>query len=161
MNLQDFSFGCIYKCKCPEKYSKETGQWLYHCRNWTFSIIRIITDNTGKEIVSVDLSDTYFNNKTITVTSDNADDFEFVFDTAAVKRIREDEANLYEPEDVIRCRVDSSSKHYYYIKIGTKVSQARLIDILTEQVNSAKRQLENAQEELGQAIQGTHYKLNR
>lgn len=161
MNLQDFSFGCIYRCKCPEKYSKEPPQWLYHCRNWTFSIIRIITDHTGKEIISVLLLDTYFNNKTITVTADNAADFEYVFDTAAVKRIREDEADLYEPEDVIRCRTDSSAKPYCYIKIGTKVSQTRLIQSLTEKVNYLKWQLEYAQEELGQAIQGTHYKLNR
>lgn len=166
MDINDFIFSAVYTCKCPEKYYH--GNFMWHCRNWTFVPTNIIRDSDSTNIMSVLLSDTYFNNKSIEVTAENSDDFELIFDKNCVDRISCDASKLYDDEDVFKARMDSSAKFQYFVRKGAKVSQIKLIEVLINKRNDIEREIKYLQrelvskrEEIDQAVDGTHHLLNR
>lgn len=130
----------------------------YHCKNWTFRVHKC-DDNTAWMI------DTYFNSwdsHRIQVTDDNFKSFEIVFDFRNVEKVRDSETDEYDDEDLIRVATDSGGYlcgHLYWKNRNTLKSKKKLIAKYEEEVRSAKYRLENAERNLNEILNGTHYQL--
>ena len=168
MDINDFIFSGVYSCKCPEKYYHSHDNFMWHCRNWTFTPSNIIREPGSNNITSVLLLDTYFNNKSIEVTVENSDDFELIFDKNCVDSISHDASKLYDEDDIFVARMDSSAKRQYFVRKGAKVSQIKLIEVLINKRDDIEREIKHLQrelvskrEEIDQAVDGTHHLLNR
>ena len=167
MKLEDIKKSGVYVCNCPEKYYKGSAQFINWCRNWTFTVGKIVTDDSGK-VVWATLFDTYFDDKCIEVDANNVQDFNFTMDRNLVREATRHECRLYDSHDVFAAKMDSSGKAKYLIKKDAKVSQEQLIDILIQdkentqhEIKMLKSKLDCICDELSKAIDGTHYLLNR
>jgi len=143
----------LYKHE-PDKY-RVYGSDMYHCRNWTFK-----PHEYNGEIYMVD---TYFGDgNTYTLSDQNIDEFEFIFDFTSVKRIGDDETDEYEDNNVYRVATDSwgySGTHLYWVDKEAKRSKEKLLNKQIDEINSLQRKLKWAEDELERIKDGTHYKL--
>ena len=156
-NYDRLNTNLLYKTK-PSQRHIDSACGAYHCKNWTFKVHKY-DDCTAYML------DTYFNSwdsHKIQVTDENIDQFEIVFDCAKVKQISDYEVDEYYEKDIYRVATNSggySCGHLYWVNKDAKKSKEKLIKKSEEAVRSAKWQLEHAERELQELLDGTHYKL--
>lgn len=167
MELKDIKKSGVYTCNCPEKYYKRNDQFINWCRNWTFTVGKIVRDNSGK-VVWATLFDTYFDDKCIEVDANNVQDFNFTMDRNLVREATRHECRLYDSHDVFAVKMDSSGEAKYFIKRDAKVSQEQLIQSLISDKEDTQHEIEMLNSkltdicnDLSKAIDGTHYLLHR
>lgn len=127
------------------------GNWIgydvYHCKNWTFRV-RKFENGTAYMV------DTYFNSLDshyIEITNENINDFEIVFNFNDVKRIRDGEENEYNKEELFHVATDSggySCGNLYWVKRDAKKSKQLMINKKKKEIESLKRKLEWAEDDL-------------
>lgn len=136
----------LYRCKDPRKYYHERidkdGRFLYHCRNWTFTVSDV-DESTG----IVTLVDTYWGCETIKVDeSALKTDFELVMDTREFRKVPKNaDLREYSPQD-IRIVADDSGGLYRpgkYIRIGAEKDIERQIRLLKERIVMARSELQH------------------
>lgn len=144
----------IYKCKEPKKYYDDTKdpeyQFLYHCRNWTFTIHGI--DEEG----IIHLFDTYFGDKELEVNEQEfQEDFELVLDLKEFHKVDRNinilEYRRCDVRQVADCSagVMNPSK---YVRNGAKKDINRMIKFLDSEIKSTERQLESLKERRKQLL---------
>lgn len=135
----------IYKCREPRKYYSNNKdpeyQFLYHCRNWTFTVHGV--DNEG----IIHLLDTYFGDKELEVNeSELQKDFELAVDLKEFHKVNRStnllEYRLSDARQVADCSagVMNPSK---YIRNGAKRDINRMIELIDSEIKSTERQLES------------------
>lgn len=136
----------LYRCKDPRKYYHgsidKDGRFLYHCRNWTFTVSDV-DENTG----IVTLADTYYGFKNVEVdVSALKTDFELVMDTREFRRVpKNTDLQEYSPQD-IRIVADDSGGLYSpgkYVRIGAKKDLEKQIRLLKERITMARSELQH------------------
>lgn len=141
-------FTGIYKCKEPKKYYDDTKdseyRFLYHCRNWTFTI------HGADEKGIIHLLDTYFDEKELEVNEQELqEDFELVLDLKEFHKVDKNTNILeYRPNDV-RQVADCSAgvmNPSKYVRNGAKKDIDNMIRFLDDEIKSTERQLESLKE---------------
>jgi hypothetical protein len=123
----------------------------YHCKNWTFKVNKL---KDGRAY----MLDTYFNSydsHCIQVTDKNIGEFEIVFDFKEVKQIRDTEADEYNKEDLYYVATNSggfSCGGLWWVKKDAVKSKELLINKAREKVESLKRQLRRAEDDLEKLV---------
>ena len=133
----------LYKCKCPKKY--HPGDYLFHCKNWTFRPYRC-----GDKIFMVD---TYFDSwdSHIEVTQDNVTDFEHIFNFDDVKRIGDHEIDEYENTDLYVVATNSGGYtcgKLHWVKKNAVKSKRKIKEKIEHKIELLNRQLKVARDEL-------------
>lgn len=140
----------LYRCREPRKYYQDptdkNHRFLYHCRNWTFTVLEVDEVNG-----IVTLSDTYFHNKTVRVDVASLEtDFELVMDTREFRRVSKDtDLREYSLQD-IRIVADDSGGLYNpgkYVRIGAEKDILRQIQVLEERICMERSRLERLESE--------------
>lgn len=155
-NINKLCMTGLYRHK-PDfnKFIGMTHRNMYHCKNWTFTVLR------GEN--SYYMVDTYWHTGgdiMYDLTDENFDDFEFIFDFNKVKETNTPEE--YEEDDVyLRIPTNSGGVKFAkdYVKIDTKPSKEKLIKKCKEEIENCERQLNNLKRDLEQFENGTHWKL--
>lgn len=138
----------IYKCKEPKKYYDDTKdpqyRFLYHCRNWTFTI------RGADEEGIIHLFDTYFDEKELEVNEQELqEDFELVLDLKEFHKV-DKSTNLFEyrrcdVRQVADCSagVMNPSK---YVRNGAKKDIDNMIRFMDDEIKMTERQLKSLKE---------------
>lgn len=133
----------IYKCNNPKKYYYDPKDkeytFLYHCRNWTFTIGKI-------DEYYIYLYDTYFGDKCIFTTLDEFDnDFELAVDLSEFHKVDiKTDLREYDKEDI--CIVPDCSAGIMnpskYIRNGAVKDFDRVIELLDSEISMTENELE-------------------
>lgn len=144
----------IYRCKEPRKYYDDTRdpeyRFLYHCRNWTFTIHGV--DEEG----IIHLLDTYFGNKELEVNEQELqEDFELVLDLEEFHKV-DRSTNLCEFRRCdVRLVADCSAgvmNPSKYIRNGAKKDIDMMIRFVDMEIKSTERQLQSLKERKEQLL---------
>lgn len=144
----------IYRCKEPRKYYDDTRdpeyRFLYHCRNWTFTIHGV--DEEG----IIHLLDTYFGNKELEVNEQELqEDFELVLDLEEFHQV-DRSTNLCEFRRCdVRLVADCSAgvmNPSKYIRNGAKKDIDMMIRFVDMEIKSTERQLQSLKERKEQLL---------
>lgn len=138
----------LYK-KEPDPNKNYLGG-THWCRNWTFRVEKI---HDGRAF----MYDTYWasSDDYIEVTDENINEFEVIFDFREVEKIRFEDSNEYDKNDLIWAVTGSggmASREHYWIKNGTKKSVSLQIEKKKEEIKCLKRYLEYAERELNELL---------
>ena len=141
----EFCTSGIYKCKEPKKYYDDTKdpeyRFLYHCRNWTFTIHGV--DEEG----IVHLLDTYFGDKELEVNEEEFQkDFELVLDLREFHKVDRSTNLLEFRRNDVRQVADCSAgvlNPSKYVRNGAKKDIDNMLRFLDMEIKSAERQLES------------------
>jgi hypothetical protein len=160
MNIKEIIPSGLYKCTQPKKYynrhSDDNYQFLYHCKNWTFTP-RI--DKNG----DITMLDTYYSayESGINLTEKNIADFELIFDFNDVVGIKENEYDEYDVDDVYRVAVDSGGGSFpqYFKKKEAKMSKERLLEKYEKELSSAEWRVNSLKSDIEKIKSGEHWKL--
>jgi hypothetical protein len=141
-NFNKLNMNYLYSKSPPENKNRD----IFWCRNWTF---RLCTYNN----VRAYMRDTYFNdsNTAIEVTDENIDEFKIIFDFRDMEKIRDDEWDEYNLEDIIRVATNSggySCGGLGWVKKGTVKSKERLIKKQKDKIESLEWNLKWAKQDL-------------
>lgn len=139
----------LYKTEpiIDNSFSVGTTPGTYHCKNWTFKVHKY---EDGRAY----MYDTYFDSSdshTIQVTDQNINEFKIIFNFNEVKRISDSEYNEYNKEDLYRAATSSggySCGKLYWVKKDAQKSKDLLIDKKKYEIESLKRQLKWAEDDL-------------
>ena len=144
----------IYRCKDPKKYYDDTRdseyRFLYHCRNWTFTVDGI--DDEG----IIRLLDTYFGEKELKVNEQELqEDFELVLDLKEFHKVdRSTNLTEYRRCDV-RQVADCSAgvmNPSKYIRNDANQDIARMIRFIDMEIKITERQLKSLKEKKEQLL---------
>ena len=144
----------IYRCKEPRKYYDDTRdpeyRFLYHCRNWTFTI------HGGDEEGIIHLLDTYVGNKELEVNEQELqEDFELVLDLEEFHKV-DRSTNLCEFRRCdVRLVADCSAgvmNPSKYIRNGAKKDIDMMIRFVDMEIKSTERQLQSLKERKEQLL---------
>lgn len=131
----------LYKHE-PECRYRGSLYWddLYWCFNWTFKP----DSYDGKWY----MYDTYFNNKSIELTDDNFEEFEFIFDFNDVEKHNGNNIDEYEDDEWWRVAVDSGGYTFpkYFIKKGAKKNKDKVLERIQREINGLEWDLKYAKE---------------
>lgn len=123
----------------PDKRYRGSLYWndMYHCFNWTFRISYNEKENKWYMV------DTYFGDKSIELTNDNFDEFEFLFDFNKVESHSGKNIYEYDESDWWHVAVDSGGITYgkYFVRKGATKNKERVLKRIEEEINSLERQL--------------------
>lgn len=150
----EFCTSGIYKCKQPKKYYDHTKdpeyRFLYHCRNWTFTVHRV--DEEG----IIHLLDTYFGDKELEVNEEEFQkDFELEVDLKEFHKVdRSTNLTEYRRCDVRLVAYGSAGvmNPSKYIRNGAKKDIDKMIKFLDSEIKSTERQLESLKERKEQLL---------
>ena len=137
-NIDRLNMHAYYKHNPEARYRGKTYEDnLYWCMKWVF--YPSYTDRCGYLMV-----DTYFGNKSIVLTDDNFDEFEFLFDRREYKEMPRKLASRYDDSDVIVAATDSGGigNKKYYVRKDAKESPTKVVDSLIEEIGLLERTLE-------------------
>lgn len=148
-NYDKLDVNCLYKMKDKKETEriKEIRYDPFWCRNWTF-VVKKHDDG------SADMLDTYFtsyDSGAYSVTDENINDFEVIFNFNDMNRITEKESNDYFDEEVIRVGVDSGgrfSKNNCFVRKDLEKSKLKLILNARKEVERCKYSLKWAEDNL-------------
>lgn len=119
---------------------------LYWCFNWTFTIKH--NEETNKWY----MVDTYFGDKSIELTDDNFNEFNFLFDFNEVEKCCNSEnISEYDKSDWWHVPVDSSGLLHggkYFLRKGAKKSKEKVIERLEDEIKSLERKIKYKKETL-------------
>ena len=164
MNIKDIIPSGLYKCICPKKYyngglpgKDENYEFLYHCKNWTF---RPRISKSG----SIEMLDTYYDSyeSGITLTEQNASDFELVFDFNDVEPCRVDDMDEYEEVDIYRTATNSGGYSYgggFWKKMTAKRSSEKLLFKYEAKLASTQLAVASLEQDIERIKSGEHWKL--
>lgn len=134
-NIDNLNEDGLYKHKPDVKYrGKLYEDSLYHCCNWTFSLIK---NSDGKYY----MRDTYWSTGDglhIELTDENVGEFEFVFDMSKVKKISEKDVNKYEKH----YRVGIDSGGWSYPKYFVDKESTKRKDLVIQEIDKKIKELE-------------------
>lgn len=129
----------------PDKRYRGSLYWddMYHCFNWTFRIEH--NERTDKWY----MVDTYYNNKSIELTDDNFDEFEFLFDFNEVDRHSGENIYEYNESDWWYVPVDSGGRTYgkYFVRKGAIKIKEEVLKRIDDEINYLERKLERKRED--------------
>lgn len=144
----------IYKCNNPKKYYYDRNdneyRFLYHCRNWTFTVGKIDENY-------IYLYDTYFGDKCIYVNFDEfKSDFELAVDLSEFHKVdRETDLREYDKEDI--CIVPDCSAGVMnpskYIRNGAEKNIDRMLLLVADEISFAERDLARLKQKKEQLLQ--------
>jgi len=143
-NIDRLNMHAYYKHEPDVEYRGKTYEDnLYWCMNWVF--YPSYTERYGYLMI-----DTYFGNKSIVLTDENFDEFEFLFDRREYKEMPRELASRYDESDVIVAATDSggTSNKKYYVRKDAKESLTKVIDSLIEEIEILESKLEFKKSEL-------------
>lgn len=129
----EFNEDCIYKVD-PTKYGKllfPNMKDMYHCRNWTFTC--------RKRGGVYYMTDTYFNDKSVAVTSDNEHAFIKLFQRSEYESVDRCKFNHYEESDRLGPVAMNSGGHRfpsYYVKRSASESRPVMIAQLQKELDA-------------------------
>ncbi len=140
-NLNKLDEHLLYGHQPPENKNRD----VFWCRNWTFKVHKY-----GEKAY---MYDTYYNDSdsAIEVTDENIDEFNIIFDFRDMARIKDDEWDEYNPEDIIRVATDSggySCGHLGWVRSGTWKSKERMIAKQKKKIESLEWNLKWAKQDL-------------
>jgi len=146
-NAERLNTNYLYKKEIPPRDIDKYPCGPCWCRNWTYRC-----KGPGRD-GNYYMYDTYYDDwdSAILVTDENINDFEVVFDFREVKRIHDGEADEYNEKDLFCVATDSggySCGGLYWVKNDAVKSKDRLIHKQQNEIESLKRQLKWAEEEL-------------
>ena len=134
----------LYKHE-PDKRYRSSLYWnnLYHCFNWTFKVSHRESDDTWYMV------DTYFNDKSIELTDDNFDEFEFLFDFNEVERHSGENIYEYDESDWWYAAIDSGGRVYgkYFVRKGATKIKEKILKRIEDEINYLERQLKSKRED--------------
>lgn len=135
----------LYKHE-PDKRYRDSLYWdnMYHCFNWTFKISH--NEKTDKWY----MVDTYFNDKSIELTDDNFDEFEFLFDFNEVEKHSGEYIYEYDESDWWHVAIDSGGMYCggkYFVKKGAIKSKEKVLKRIANEINRLERELERKRED--------------
>ena len=135
----------LYKHE-PDKRYRGSLYWdnMYHCFNWTFKISH--NEKTDKWY----MVDTYFNDKSIELTDDNFDEFDFLFDFNEVERHSGENIYEYDESDWWHVAIDSGGMYCcgkYFVKKGAIKSKEKVLKRIANEINRLERELERKRED--------------
>lgn len=150
----EFCTSGIYKCKEPKKYYDDAKdpeyRFLYHCRNWTFTIHGV--DEEG----IIHLLDTYFGDKELEVNEEEFQkDFELVLDLREFHKVDRSTNLLEFRRNDVRQVADCSAgvlNPSKYVRNGAKKDIDNMLRFLDMEIKSAERQLESLKERKDQLL---------
>ena len=130
----------------PDKRYRSSVFWdnMYHCFNWTFKISH--NEKTDKWY----MVDTYFNDKSIELTDDNFDEFEFLFDFNEVEKHSGKYIYEYDESDWWHVAIDSGGMYCggkYFVKKGATKNKEKVLKRIKDEINSLERQLKSKRED--------------
>ena len=151
----------IYKCNNPKKYYYDPNdkeyKYLYHCRNWTFTV--------GKIDEYIYLYDTYFGDKCIFTTFDEFEtDFELVVDLSEFHKVdRKTDLREYDKEDI--CIVPDCSAGTMnpskYVRNSAEKNIDRMLLLLADEISFAERDLARLKQKKEQLLQEKKERIER
>ena len=135
----------LYKHE-PDKRYRSSVFWdnMYHCFNWTFKISH--NEKTDKWY----MVDTYFNDKSIELTDDNFDEFDFLFDFNEVERHSGENIYEYDESDWWHVAIDSGGMYCggkYFVEKGAIKSKEKVLKRIANEINRLERELERKRED--------------
>ena len=135
----------LYKHE-PDKRYRSSVFWdnMYHCFNWTFKISH--NEKTDKWY----MVDTYFNDKSIELTDDNFDEFEFLFDFNEVERHSGENIYEYDESDWWHVAIDSGGMYCggkYFVRKGATKVKEKVLKRLEDEIDYLERQLKLKRED--------------
>jgi len=148
-NVAKLCLSGLYKHEPDEKYRGEIFKnQLYHCFNWTFTVYHNEKEDSWWMV------DTYFGDKSIELTDENFNEFEFVFDRNKVERHSGDNIYDYNDSDYWRIAVDSGGWKFakWFIRIGATKNEDKVLQRLSEEIDNMEHSLRSKKE---------HYELVR
>lgn len=134
----------LYRCKYPKKYYNAKFdpeyKFLFHCRNWTFTIHNI--DDEG----IIHLFDTYFGERELEVNEEDLNnDFELLLDYSLYNKVAKMvDLKDYDSKDY-KIVLDNSggfSSKSKYLRKGAIKSYKRMLQNVDEEIESTKNHLE-------------------
>ena len=94
--------------------------------------------------------DTYFNDKSIELTDDNFDEFDFLFDFNEVERHSGENIYEYDESDWWHVAIDSGGMYCggkYFVKKGAIKSKEKVLKRIANEINRLERELERKRED--------------
>ena len=131
----------------PDKRYRDQMYWndLYWCFNWTFRVKHREKDDTWYMV------DTFFSDKSIELTDDNFDEFEFLFDFHEVSMCSGAHIGEYDESDWWHVAIDSSgmsSGGKYFLRKGAVKKKDRVIQRLENEIEHLEREIAYKKETL-------------
>lgn len=123
---------------------------MYHCFNWTFRVKK----NDANEYFMVD---TYFGDKYISLTDENFDEFEFLFDFNEVEIYSGCNIWDYNEEDWWHVATDSGGMYCggkYYLKKNAQPNKEKVLCRLKEEIESDETNLKWKKEKYQRVLNG-------
>lgn len=139
-NVKKLVLSGLYKHE-PDKRYRGSLYWddMYHCFNWTFRVRH--NENTDDWY----MVDTYFDEKSIELTDENFDEFEFVFDFNEVQKHSGKNIYEYDENDRWHVAIDSggmSCGGKYFVRKGATKIKDKVLNRIKEEISSLERNLE-------------------
>lgn len=139
-NVKKLVLSGLYKHE-PDKRYRGSLYWddMYHCFNWTFRVRH--SENTDDWY----MVDTYFDEKSIELTDENFDEFEFVFDFNEVQKHSGKNIYEYDENDRWHVAIDSggmSCGGKYFVRKGATKIKDKVLNRIKEEISSLERNLE-------------------
>lgn len=139
-NVKKLVISGLYKHE-PDKRYRGSLYWddMYHCFNWTFRVRH--NENTDNWY----MVDTYFDEKSIELTDENFDEFEFVFDFNEVQKHSGKNIYEYDENDWWHVAIDSggtSCGGKYFVRKGATKIKDKVLNRIKEEISSLERNLE-------------------
>lgn len=134
----------LYRCRYPKKYYNvkfdPEYNFLFHCRNWTFTIHNI--DDEG----IIHLFDTYFGEGKLEVNEEDLNnDFELLLDYSLYDKVNSMvDLKDYDPRDykIVSDNSGGFSSKSKYLRKGAIKSYKRMLQNVDEEIESTKNHLE-------------------
>lgn len=134
----------LYRCRYPKKYYNAKFdpeyKFLFHCRNWTFTIHKI--DDEG----IIHLYDTYFDERELEINEEDLNtDFELLLDYSLYDKVdRMKDLRDYDREDykIVSDNSGGFSSKSKYLRKGAKRSYKRMLQNIDEEIENTKNHLE-------------------
>lgn len=128
----------LYKHE-PDKRYRPSIYWndLYHCYNWTFRVKHREDDNTWLMV------DTFFGDKSIELTDENFDEFEFVFDFNEVKKHSGENIEEFDDNDWWRVAIDSAGRLRckYFVRKGATKNKEKILARIENEIKHLEQQI--------------------
>lgn len=139
-NVKKLVISGLYKHE-PDKRYRGSLYWddMYHCFNWTF---RVRHNESTDDWYMVD---TYFDEKSIELTDENFDEFEFVFDFNEVQKHSGKNIYEYDENDWWHVAIDSggmSCGGKYFVRKGATKIKNKVLNRIKEEISSLEINLE-------------------
>lgn len=150
-NYNKLNENYLYRREPIRQSESWTASSVYHCKNWTFKVRKL---EDGRAF----MLDTYYeswDSHNIQVADENIEDFQVVFDFREVKRIKDDEYNEYDEDELYRVATSSAGWNWgrlYWVNKYAQKSKHLLIDKKKDEIDHLKHKLRWAEDELNRLM---------